>query len=157
MYFLGFLGFSRLTSATAAILKALSVYSNKYCYRGSTFFVIISLKCTRYPYFRRWVPLNNSHISIYDMKHYFEANKRRWNELVTAHTSTGGYDVEGFLDGKNTLHSVELEEVGDVKGKSLLHLQCYFGLETLSWARLGGKVTGVDLSDREIALARNRG
>jgi ubiquinone/menaquinone biosynthesis C-methylase UbiE len=88
------------------------------------------------------------------MEHYFEANRRRWNEMVAAHIKTGGYDVEGFLNGKSTLHSVELEGLGDVTGKTLLHLQCYFGMDTLSWARLGAKVTGVDLSDKAIKMAR---
>ena len=88
------------------------------------------------------------------MEHYFSANKRRWNELVGIHTRSGGYDVEGFLKGKNTLHSIELDALGDVRGKSLLHLQCYFGMDTLSWARLGANVTGVDFSDKAIELAR---
>jgi SAM-dependent methyltransferase len=44
--------------------------------------------------------------------------------------------------------------VGDVRGKSLLHLQCHFGLDTLSWARRGARVTGVDFSERAVAHAR---
>jgi SAM-dependent methyltransferase len=93
-------------------------------------------------------------ITYESMERYFEANKRRWNELVEIHTKGGGYDVEGFLKGKNTLHSIELEALRDIKGKTLLHLQCYFGLDTLSWARLGAKVTGVDFSNKAIELAR---
>jgi SAM-dependent methyltransferase len=49
---------------------------------------------------------------------------------------------------------LEREEVGDVAGKSLLHLQCHFGLDTLSWARLGAQVTGVDFSEEAITLGR---
>ncbi len=64
------------------------------------------------------------------------------------------YDLENFIAGKNSLHRVELEKLGDVKGKRLLHLQCHFGLDTISWARLGAKVTGVDFSDTAIELAR---
>ena len=86
--------------------------------------------------------------------HYYETNKRRWNELVGIHTSSGGYDVDGFLKGKSTLHKAELESLPDVVGKSLLHLQCYFGLDTLSWARRGAKVVGVDFSEKAIELAR---
>ena len=47
-----------------------------------------------------------------------------------------------------------MAELGDVAGKTLLHLQCRFGLETLSWARLGAAVTGVDPSPEAIAVAR---
>ena len=47
-----------------------------------------------------------------------------------------------------------MQQVGDVKGKSLLHLQCHFGQDTLSWARLGANVTGVDLSSASIEKAQ---
>jgi ubiquinone/menaquinone biosynthesis C-methylase UbiE len=85
---------------------------------------------------------------------YYETNKRRWNELVDIHAKSKEYDLENFIAGKNSLHRVELEKLGDVKGKRLLHLQCHFGLDTISWARLGAKVTGVDFSDTAIELAR---
>ena len=63
------------------------------------------------------------------------------------------YNVAGFKAGKITLTDIEIDEVGPVEGKSLLHLQCHFGLDTMSWARLGADVTGVDLSDASIELA----
>jgi SAM-dependent methyltransferase len=85
---------------------------------------------------------------------YFETNLKRWNELVDINVKSRCYDLEGFKAGKSSLLSVELEELGDVNGKSLLHLQCHFGMDTLSWARLGAKVTGVDFSDKAIALAK---
>jgi ubiquinone/menaquinone biosynthesis C-methylase UbiE len=85
---------------------------------------------------------------------YYETNKRRWNELVDIHAKSKEYDLENFNTGKNSLHRVELEKLGDVKGKRLLHLQCHFGLDTISWARLGAKVTGVDFSETAIELAR---
>jgi ubiquinone/menaquinone biosynthesis C-methylase UbiE len=85
---------------------------------------------------------------------YYETNKRRWNELVDIHAKSKEYDLENFITGKNSLHRVELEKLGDVKGKRLLHLQCHFGLDTISWARLGAKVTGVDFSETAIELAR---
>ena len=88
------------------------------------------------------------------MEEYYETNKRRWNELVDIHAKSNEYDLENFIAGKNSLHRVELEKLGDVKGKRLLHLQCHFGLDTISWARLGAKVTGVDFSDTAIELAR---
>ena len=70
------------------------------------------------------------------------------------HAASKEYDLEGFLAGKNSLHRIELEKIGDVSDKKLLHLQCHFGLDTISWARLGAKATGVDFSDTAIELAR---
>ena len=88
------------------------------------------------------------------MSDYYETNKKRWNELVGIHAASDDYDMEGFLAGKNSLHRVEQDIIGDVTGKSLLHLQCHFGLDTISWSRLGAKATGVDFSDTGIELAR---
>ncbi len=89
------------------------------------------------------------------MEKYYEVNKRRWNELVNIHAKSDEYDLDGFLAGTNSLHSIELEALGAVSGKSLLHLQCHFGLDTLSWGRLGARVTGVDFSETAIELARS--
>jgi SAM-dependent methyltransferase len=85
---------------------------------------------------------------------YFEANKVLWNQRTAVHKDSSFYDVAGFKAGVNTLTPIELNEVGDVKGKSLLHLQCHFGLDTMSWSRLGAKCTGIDLSDDAIKLAK---
>ncbi len=81
-------------------------------------------------------------------------NRRRWDELVSIHANSRFYDLEGFRRGAVHLHSIEREELGPVRGKRLLHLQCHFGLDTLSWARLGAKVTGVDYSAEAIDFAR---
>lgn len=89
------------------------------------------------------------------MEKYYEINLKRWNELVDLHAKSEEYNLEGFIAGRNSLHSIELEALGDVSGKSLLHLQCHFGLDTISWARLGAKATGVDFSDTAIELARS--
>jgi SAM-dependent methyltransferase len=83
-----------------------------------------------------------------------EINRQGWNKRTDAHLNHPGQRVAEFLAGKTSLHPLELEEVGDVGGKKLLHLQCHFGLDTLSWARLGAEVTGIDISDRSIAVAR---
>lgn len=88
------------------------------------------------------------------MDAYLRANRELWDELTPIHARSEFYDVEGFKSGRCALSSIELEEVGDVSGKSLLHLQCHFGMDTLSWARLGAKAVGVDFSDKAIALAR---
>jgi SAM-dependent methyltransferase len=86
---------------------------------------------------------------------YLKINKQTWNQRTTVHVDSKFYDVESFLKGKSSLQPIELEQVGNVKGKKLLHLQCHFGLDTLSWARLGAQVTGVDLSSAAIEQARN--
>lgn len=88
------------------------------------------------------------------MDEYTETNRKHWDELVGLHIGTAMYDVPGFKAGRDTLHSIEVEELGDVQGKSLLHLQCHFGNDTLSWARRGAIVTGVDFSEPAIEAAR---
>jgi SAM-dependent methyltransferase len=89
------------------------------------------------------------------MDKYLRQNKKRWNEITPVHVHSTFYDVAGFKAGKSQMiMPYEIEEVGDVKGKSLLHLQCHFGMDTLAWGRLGAKVTGVDFSDEAIKQAR---
>ena len=85
---------------------------------------------------------------------YTEANRRYWDGLVPIHFDSEFYNVAGFKAGKSTLKNVELQELGDVSRRSLLHLMCHFGLDALSWARKGATVTGVDFSGRAIDSAR---
>jgi SAM-dependent methyltransferase len=85
---------------------------------------------------------------------YIETNRKHWDELVPIHEASAFYDVDRFRAGESRLHALEREEVGDVHGKTLLHLQCHFGLDTLSWAREGAAVTGVDFSHAGIEAAR---
>lgn len=87
------------------------------------------------------------------MDKYLQANRDLWNDLTPIHAASQFYDLEGFKKGKCVLMDIDRQEIGDVAGKNLLHLQCHFGLDTMSWARLGAKVTGVDFSDKAIALA----
>ena len=87
-------------------------------------------------------------------KKYYKVNKARWNELVNIHAKSQEYELKTFIAGKNSLHQPELDILGDVRDKSLLHLQCHFGLDAISWARLGAKATGVDFSDTAIEHAR---
>jgi SAM-dependent methyltransferase len=75
-----------------------------------------------------------------------ELNREFWDERVPIHTGSEFYDVAGFLGGASALRPFEPAELGDVRGLSLVHLQCHFGLDTLSWARLGAQVTGLDFS-----------
>ena len=86
-------------------------------------------------------------------KKYFEVNKETWNKKVSVHFESEFYDVETFKKGKTSLNDYEILEVGDVKGKSILHLQCHFGLDTLSWSRMGAKCTGIDFSNEGIRSA----
>lgn len=88
------------------------------------------------------------------MQNYIESNKKNWNERVHIHAKSQYYDIAGFLNGNSTLKGIELNEIGDFKDKKILHLQCHFGLDTLSMAREGANVLGVDLSDKAIDLAR---
>jgi SAM-dependent methyltransferase len=85
----------------------------------------------------------------------FDANRELWDAWTEIHEGSAFYDVEGFRAGETSLRTIELERVGDVTGLRLLHLQCHFGLDTLSWARRGARVTGVDFSPRAIRLARS--
>ncbi|MFC8716871.1 class I SAM-dependent methyltransferase [Kitasatospora sp. NPDC057198] len=82
-----------------------------------------------------------------------ELNRANWDERVPLHVGGRFYDVPGFTAGADTLIDFELAEVGDVTGKRLLHLQCHIGLDTLSWARRGAEVTGLDFSAPAIAQA----
>src|SRR5439155_20452942 len=84
---------------------------------------------------------------------FVEANRRLWNEWAPVHAASAFYDVERFKRGGVRLRPYEGEGVGDVAGKDLLHVQCHFGLDTLSWARLGATVTGADFSQPAIDLA----
>lgn len=88
------------------------------------------------------------------MKNYMSANRKWWNNVTPIHLKSELYDLPSFKKGKTTLQSIELEEMGNVKGKKMLHLLCHFGMDTLSWAREGALVTGVDLSDDSIKLAK---
>ena len=84
-----------------------------------------------------------------------DLNRVRWDELVPIHARSDMYGVDTLKAGGIALDQIELDELGDVSGKSLLHLQCHFGLDTLSWARLGAMATGVDYSEPAVELARS--
>ncbi|MDQ3194142.1 MAG: class I SAM-dependent methyltransferase, partial [Bacteroidota bacterium] len=84
---------------------------------------------------------------------FISVNKSFWNERVSIHKNSELYELKNFKKGLNKLHSLEREELGDVKGKSILHLQCHFGMDSLSLERLGAEVTGVDFSEEAIKAA----
>ncbi|MDP6821739.1 MAG: class I SAM-dependent methyltransferase [Dehalococcoidia bacterium] len=81
-------------------------------------------------------------------------NEAFWDEVTPVHAGSDFYRVDEFRRGADVLHDFIVEEVGDVSGLSMLHLQCHFGLDTLNWARLGAVVTGVDISGASIERAR---
>ncbi len=89
------------------------------------------------------------------MNDYKEINKLNWNERVEHHKIAKSYDLEGFKRGGLSFQSNEHNELGDVKGKTLVHLQCHFGLDTMSFTRLGANATGVDFSETAIDLAKS--
>lgn len=84
---------------------------------------------------------------------YIKVNRDTWNKRTALHTQSTFYNLPMFKSGTNSLNPIELALLADVKNKSLLHLQCHFGQDTLSWARLGARVTGVDLSPTAIEYA----
>ena len=88
-----------------------------------------------------------------EYKEIFDQNKNAWNKKTPFHLKSEMYNLEDFKNGKSSLNFIEIEELGDVKGKSMLHLQCHFGQDSLSWARMGANVTGVDFSDEAIYAA----
>ena len=89
-----------------------------------------------------------------DQSKYFKTNKATWNKKAIVHTQTDMYNMEAFKAGQTSLMPYELKAMGNVDGKSLLHLQCHFGQDTLSWARLGAASVGVDISDEAIKIAQ---
>jgi SAM-dependent methyltransferase len=84
------------------------------------------------------------------------SNRDLWDAWTRIHLGSAFYDVASFRSGERPVRvaDYEREEVGSVEGRTLLHLQCHFGLDTLSWARLGATVTGVDFSGVAIDAAR---
>lgn len=90
-----------------------------------------------------------------DFQKEFDANKETWNKKVAVHAASEFYDLSGFKAGSESLKMYELNALGDVRGSKLLHLQCHFGQDTLSWARKGAICTGVDISEKGIELARD--
>lgn len=85
---------------------------------------------------------------------YIEINRKLWNAKTEVHVKSEFYNNKSFIEGRSSLKKIETELLGNVKDKSILHLQCHFGQDTLSLARMGAKVTGVDFSDAAINEAK---
>src|SRR2546428_13013742 len=93
-----------------------------------------------------------------DAQRYVRANRDRWNAVTPHHVASQFCDVEGFKAGRarrrTGMDELEVALVGDVRGKTLLHLQCHFGIDTIGWAQRGAIVTGVDFAGEAVQAAR---
>ena len=88
-----------------------------------------------------------------DQSNYIALNKNAWNNKTEVHIASEFYDMKGFLEGKSTLNSIELKLLGDISNKKILHLQCHFGQDTMTFARMGAQATGIDFSEKAIEKA----
>lgn len=88
------------------------------------------------------------------MQKYFDTNRSLWDQKTQVHIESKLYDVPAFKSGKTSLKPIELALLEDLKDKKILHLQCHFGQDTLSFARMGAQATGVDFSGEAIKVAR---
>lgn len=89
-----------------------------------------------------------------DSKDYLKHNKALWDKWTEGHVESDFYDVPSFLEGRNSLTSIETDLLGDINGQTVLHLQCHFGQDTISMSRMGAKATGLDLSSNAIRAAK---
>ena len=85
---------------------------------------------------------------------WLETNKANWDERVAYHLDAPSYDLKDLRGGTGRLHPIEQREIGDVRGKRILHLQCHFGRDTLILAQQGADVVGLDFSPLAIDAAR---
>lgn len=84
---------------------------------------------------------------------YIEENKKWWDSIVESHEQSDFYDNKSFKEGGISLNQIELPYLQDLKGKDVLHIQCHFGQDTISFARLGAKsVVGTDISPKAIKI-----
>ncbi len=94
-------------------------------------------------------------VTLPAMEEHLEANRANWDDRTAIHLASHFYDVEGWLHEGRGPRPIEIEALGDVSGLHLVHLQCHFGLGTLSWARAGARVIGLDFSPAAIEAARD--
>jgi 2-polyprenyl-3-methyl-5-hydroxy-6-metoxy-1,4-benzoquinol methylase len=88
------------------------------------------------------------------MKDYKKINQHSWDQKVDLHIKSDFYNMDSFLKGESSLNSIELDLLGDITNKSILHLQCHFGQDSISLSRMGAQVTGIDLSPKAIEKAK---
>ena len=88
---------------------------------------------------------------------YLDVNRANWDDRVPAHVASADYDVRQFLDDPRFISGVvrfDRPLLGDVGGMRGVHLQCHIGTDTVSLARLGASMAGVDFSAPAVAAAR---
>lgn len=85
---------------------------------------------------------------------YLNHNKDSWNKRTLSHVNSDFYDNKTFISGRNSLNTIELPFLKSIEGKQVIHLQCHFGQDSISLARMGAKVTAIDLSDEAISQAK---
>jgi len=93
-----------------------------------------------------------------DHGRYYADNLANWNDRVPIHAGPDGYGLDRYREDPDHLSSIvefDRQYLDDVADKTLLHLQCHIGTDTVSWARLGARVTGIDFSGPALAVARN--
>ena len=91
------------------------------------------------------------------MADYRQLNRANWDERAPAHAASGGYALDRFRSDPAHLSDVvrfDLPLLGDVAGLEGVHLQCHIGTDTISLARLGARMTGLDFSPASLAEAR---
>jgi len=87
----------------------------------------------------------------------FAINRANWDERAPAHAASPDYQLQRFLDDPAHLSDVvrfDVPRLGDITGLRGVHLQCHIGTDTISLARLGARMTGLDFSPTAIAEAR---
>ena len=85
---------------------------------------------------------------------YLQINRELWNMRTPIHLESEFYNMKAFMETQNSLNPIELNLLGDIKDKTILHLQCHFGQDTISLAKLGAEVIGVDFSEIAINAAQ---
>ena len=86
---------------------------------------------------------------------FIEKNKESWNKRTPYHIDSEFYDQNHFKLNPASLTNIELGLLGDIQNKKILHLQCHFGQDSISLAKLGAEVTAVDFSNIAIYEAKN--
>ena len=85
---------------------------------------------------------------------YIDINRSAWDARIETHLQSNFYDLECFKQGKNSIPDLDKSLLGNVRGKKVLHLQCHFGMDTISLARMGAEATGIDFSEIGIKAAK---
>lgn len=89
------------------------------------------------------------------MEDYYKINKEAWNARTKIHLHSSFYDLDKFKKEVESVPDLDLSLLGDIRGKSILHLQCHFGMDTLSLSKMGANVVGVDFSEEAIQTAKS--